>query len=167
MSSWTGGSFELAMVVRVSWTIVPFGLGVTGFMSNMQVVFAGRPEQLSVKLMFEPAGANRVRGMTSFCPRVTLRCVGGGANPATTTVKGDEFPGANFESPSYCARMKSCPAANEEVVNVACPPGLNVPAPSKIPLAKKVTVPVGIPAVVLVAVAVSMTGCCATAGVCS
>jgi len=63
--------------------------------------------------------------------------------------------------------MKSRPAANEEVVNVACPPGFNVPAPSEIPLAKKVTVPEGTPAVVLVTVAVSMTGCCDTAGVCS
>src|SRR6202051_2659298 len=116
----------------------------------MQVTYAGRPEQLSVKLMFEPTGANRVRGMTSFCPRVTLRCAGGDANPATTTVKGDEFPGENFESPSYCARIKSCPAANEEVVNVACPPGINGPAPSEIPLAKKVTVPEGTPAGVLV-----------------
>ena len=106
------------MVVRVRWTVVPLGPGVAGFMSNEQPVFAGRPEQLSVKLMAEPAGANRVRGITRFCPDVTVRFVGGGANPATTTARVIEFPGAKIESPSYCARMESCPAVSEEVVSV-------------------------------------------------
>lgn len=100
MRGWTGSSFELAMVVRVSLTVEPFGPGVTGFMSNKQAAFAGGPEQLSVKLMGGAAGANRVRGITRLRPRVTVRFDEGGANPATTTTRRGEFPGAKFESPS-------------------------------------------------------------------
>src|SRR4029077_16620536 len=146
------------MVVRVSWTIDPVEVGATGFTSNIQVVFAGRPEQVRAKLIAEPAGANTVKGMTSFCPRVTARFAGGGPNPTTTSISADEFPGANFESPSYCARMEIGPASNDEVFRDACPPAFTVPVPRETPFAKNVTVPEGVPAV-LVTVALKVTGC--------
>ena len=122
-------------------------------------MFAGRPEQLSVKFMAGLVGANSVIGITKLCPRVTESCEGGRAKPATTIERGLEFSGANFESPSYCATMEFCPASREEVVVDACPPPLSVPDPREIPLAKNVTAPEGDPEPVLVTVAESVTGC--------
>lgn len=142
--------------------VAPPGAAATGFVSNEQAALAGRPEQPSIKLMFEPAGANNVRGIVRLCPCETVSCDGGGANPTTISARGDEFADAKFESPSYCATSEFGPLAREEVVSVACPFELSAPVPSETPLLKNVTVPVGFPGdapAVLVTVAVSATGC--------
>jgi hypothetical protein len=83
-----GINVEAAIVESVSWTVVPFGgvPGVTGFDPNAQDAFAGRPEQLSVNVRFEPGAAYSVSGTTRLWPAVTTNCAGGGANPATVTV---------------------------------------------------------------------------------
>ena len=129
-------------------------------MSNEHVAFAGRPEQLNVKLIAGAVGPYRVRGMMRFCPRVTVSDAGGGANPATTTVSGLEFPAAKFASPLYCATTESCPAAKVEALIEAWPLEFKVPVPIEIPLAKNVTVPEGLPEPVLpVTTAESVTGC--------
>lgn len=139
---------------------MPFRLGVTGLLSNMQVAFAGSPEQLSAKLIAGVVGPYTIMGMTRFWPRVTTSEAGSGANPATTMVSGFEFPAAKFASPPYCATMEFCPAPIKEVFIDAWPAEFSAPAPSAIPFAKNVTVPEGLPeAVLLVTTAESMTGC--------
>jgi len=153
-----GGTVETTIVVSLRLTVVPAGAGVAGFVSNEQVVLAGSPEQLSIKLRFEPAGAKTVSGMVRLCPCETVSSDVGGAKPTTTSARGSEFAAANCESPSYWATREFGPAASEEVVRVACPPD-SVPVPSETPLLKKVTVPVGVPEAVLATVAVSVTGC--------
>ena len=81
-------NLEAAIVLRVSCTTVPFGgaPGVTGFDPKTQVAPAGKPEQLSINVKFEPAAAYSVSGITRLWPAVTTNCEGGGANPATVTV---------------------------------------------------------------------------------
>jgi len=138
---------------------MPLGLGVTGLSSNKQVAFAGRPEQLNVKLIAGVAKPYRIRGMTRFCPRVTVSDVGGGANPVTTMAKGLEFPDAKFVSPLYCATMEFGPAARDEVLIDVCPPEFSIPAPSEIPFAKNITVPDGLPEAALITAAESVTAC--------
>lgn len=63
---------------------------------------------------------------------------------------------AKFESPEYWAIIECEPTASEEMLSVACP-APNVLVPSKIPLSRKLTLPVGVPVGVVETVAVIVT----------
>jgi hypothetical protein len=71
----------------------------------------------------------------------------------------EDVAGANVASPLYEQKIECVPAPSDVVVNVALPP-LNVTgAPRAFPLSRNVTVPVGVPGVVDVIVAVNVTAC--------
>src|SRR3984957_798221 len=84
---------------------------------------------------------------------------------ATICTIPDEVAGANVASPLYMQKIEWLPAASDEVVNVALPDaGSATGAPSVLPPSRKVTVPVGVPGVVEVIVAVKVTDCPTTEG---
>jgi len=60
--------------------------------------------------------------------------------------------------------IECAPAASEDVEIAAIAAPLSVPGPSTVAPSLKVTVPVGVPAVVLVTVAVNITDCPVCAG---
>jgi hypothetical protein len=79
---------------------------------------------------------------------------------ATICTMPDDVAGANVASPLYMQKIEWLPAASDEVVNVALPPAPSATgAPSVFPLSRNVTVPVGVPGVVDVTVAVNVTDC--------
>lgn len=75
-----------------------------------------------------------------------------------------DVPGLKLVSPLYCAVIKLKPTAREEVVKVAAPLEFSVAVPIDVLPSRKVTVPVGIPAVGLATVALKVTGWPATQG---
>jgi hypothetical protein len=84
--------------------VVPFGggPGITEFWLNAQDHCAGRPEQFSVNVRFEPGAAYIASGTMRLCPAFTL-CAVTGANPAIATVSftvAEVLP-AKFASPLY------------------------------------------------------------------
>jgi hypothetical protein len=84
---------------------------------------------------------------------------------ATICTIPDDVAGANVASPLYMQKIEWLPAASDEVVNVALPEAGSVTgAPIVFPLSRKVTVPVGVPGVVEVTVAVKVTACPMTDG---
>lgn len=76
----------------------------------------------------------------------------------TIWLKTADMLAAKFESPAYAAVIECIPAKSVEVVNAATAPLFSVPAPSVIVPSRKVTVPVGVPEVLDVIVAVKVTG---------
>jgi hypothetical protein len=72
-------------------------------------------------------------------------------------IPGDVLP-MKLESPLYCAVMGCVPAESVEVVSVAFPL-LRLAVPILEPLSRNVTVPVGVPVVLELTVAVNVTDC--------
>jgi hypothetical protein len=77
----------------------------------------------------------------------------------TCCVNPGEVLGAKVASPPYCAVIACAPAVNAEVDSVAAPPAPTLPVPIEVTpsVSKNVTVPVIVPAVADVTVAVSVT----------
>jgi len=65
---------------------------------------------------------------------------------------------AKLESPPYAAVIECDPTVSVDVVKVATPWLFNVPVPGAVVPSRKVTVPVGVPEVLDVIVAVNVTG---------
>lgn len=80
-----------------------------------------------------------------------------GAGLFTCSAKALDVLPAKFESPEYRAVIDCVPAASADVVSVATALAFKVPRPSSKPLSRNATVPVGVPLVVLVTVAVNFT----------
>ena len=126
------------------------------------VVIAGSPPQLNVTVCVEP-----LMGVTVIviCPDwpATMESEEGDAltekscAPWTTCMNTADVLGANVVSPLYCAVIECEPAASDDVANVAVALVSATGWPSATPLSKKVTVPVGVPCVEDVTVAVSVT----------
>jgi len=75
----------------------------------------------------------------------------------TTWLKTVEVLAANLESPLYAAVIKCVPTVSVEVVNVATAPLVKAPVPSEAVPSRNVAIPVGIPEVGEVTVAVNVT----------
>ena len=79
---------------------------------------------------------------------------------STTCPMPDEVAGANVASPLYMQKIEWVPGASDVVVKLAFPCAVRATAgPSALPLSRNVTVPVGVPGVVEVTVAVNVTDC--------
>lgn len=76
----------------------------------------------------------------------------------TTWLKAVEVLVANLESPLYAAVIECVPTVSVEVVNVATAPLVKARVPSEAVPSRNVTIPVGIPEVEEVTVAVNVTG---------
>jgi hypothetical protein len=76
----------------------------------------------------------------------------------TIWLKTADILARKFESPAYAALIECIPAKSVEVVNVATAPLFSVPVPSVVVPSRKATVPVGVPEVLVVIVAVNVTG---------
>jgi hypothetical protein len=96
-----------------------------------------------------------------FSEEVTLVLVG---IPLTTWLSAVEVLGSKVASPWYAAVIECVPETNAEVEREACP-AFSVPLPMDVAPSKKITVPVGDP--VPVTVAVKVTGCPAVDGLTS
>jgi hypothetical protein len=80
--------------------------------------------------------------------------------PSTICPIPDDVAGANVPSPLYMQKIEWLPCASDAVVKAALPCAPNATgAPSGFPLSRNVTVPVGVPGVVDVIVAVNVTDC--------
>jgi hypothetical protein len=76
----------------------------------------------------------------------------------TTWLKTVEVLAAKLASPAYVAVMGCVPAESVEVVKAATALAFRAPVPTLVALSRKVTVPVGVPEVLDMMVAVNVTG---------
>jgi hypothetical protein len=76
----------------------------------------------------------------------------------TTWFKTVEALAANIESPPYAAVTECVPTVSVDVVNVAMPLLFKAPVPSEAVPSRNVTVPLGVPGLLDVIVAVNVTG---------
>lgn len=76
----------------------------------------------------------------------------------TTWLRTGEVPPLKFVSPLKAAVMLWVPRLSEEVENVAIPPPFNAELESIVVPSRKATVPVGVPLVAELTVAVNATG---------
>jgi hypothetical protein len=115
---------------------------------------------VSVPAVFDVAVAVNVipcPTVDGFNEEVTAVVVVASASAFTTCETADEVLVAKVPSPLYLAVMECVPCVSAVVERVAMPPLIATGAPSCVAPSKKLTVPVSVPAVVDVAVAVKVT----------
>lgn len=123
-------------------------------------------KKVSVPVSVPAAAEVAVAVNITLCPRVTglsddATVVDVAAvTPALTVCKiPDDVVAAKLASPLYMQKIEWFPCASEGVVNVALAAAKVTAGPSGFPLSRKVTLPVGMPGVADVIVAVKVTAC--------
>lgn len=126
--------------------------------SENVTVPVGVPEPCAVTVAVNVTGWPLADGLTE-----EVRAVVVAVRAPTCWLNGVLVLEAKVLSPTYCATIESLPSvsglpwAAELVVNVACPDALSVAVPRVKPLEENVTVPVGVPVLCAVTVAVNVT----------
>ena len=144
-----GGAVSAALIDAVSWVLL------------MNVVLRGDPFQSTVDPDTKPVpltvNVNAGPPAATAAGETEVTASGGAAGAVTVWISVEEVLAVKVASPSYCAVMECEPMPSEEILSVAWPELFNVPLPSSKLPSKNVAIPVGVPAAVVVTVAVNVT----------
>ena len=145
-----------ADVVKVA-TPPPFSVPLPSVVvpSRKVTVPVGAPEVLDVIVAVKVTGELLDAEAAELINAVVVALAAAGVMVSITAA---EVLPAKFALALYLAVIECVPTVSVDVAKVATPPPFSVPVPSVVAPSRKVTVPVGVPEVLDVIVAVNVTG---------